>query len=131
MAKPLEFRFDHVHVYASDFAESERWFVDKLGAEVMDRRDAGGTKSAFLRLGDRMVIVRGPSPGETLAPAEAGHFGNDHFGLQVQNLAETAAELKARGVKFTMEPNEFRPGVHIAFIEGPDRVSIEILQRDA
>ncbi len=111
MAKPLDFRFEHIHVYASDLAESERWFVDKLGAEVTQRRDAGGTTSAFLRLGDRMVIVRGPNPGETLAPAASGQFGADHFGLLVENLAETAAELKARGVKFTMEPREFRPGV--------------------
>lgn len=131
MAKQLDFRFDHVHVYASDLAESERWFVEKLDAEVVERRESGGTASAFLRLGDRAVIIRGPNPGEVMAPAAGGQFGADHFGLVVDDLAATAAELRARGVKFTMEPNEIRPGVHISFIEGPDRVSIEVLQRDA
>ena len=41
------FVFEHIHVYASDFAESERWFVDQLGAQVIEKRDAGGTKIAF------------------------------------------------------------------------------------
>ena len=131
MTKPLDFRFEHIHVYASDLDTSERWFVDKLGAEVIERREGGGAPSLFLRLGDRFVIVRGPNPGEVLAPATGGQFGTDHFGVLVDNLAETAAELKARGVKFTVEPYEIRPGVHISFIEGPDRVSIEVLQRDS
>lgn len=130
MANPLDFRYEHVHVYASDLDESVRWFVDKLGAQETSRGEVGGTTSVFLRLGDRTVIVRGPRPGEDLAPATPGHYGLDHFGLVVDNLAETAAELKRRGVKFTMEPTEIRPGVHISFIQGPDLVTIEILQRD-
>jgi lactoylglutathione lyase len=47
----------------------------------------------------------------------------------VQGLDEAAAELKAKGVEFTMEPREARPGVRIAFIRGPQNISIELLER--
>ena len=36
---------------------------------------------------------------------------------------------KAKGVKVTMEPTEPRPGIRIAFIRGPENISIEILER--
>jgi lactoylglutathione lyase len=41
-----------------------------------------------------------------------------------------AARLKARGVKFTRELDLSEPGTKFAFIEGPDGMSIELLQRD-
>jgi hypothetical protein len=38
--------------------------------------------------------------------------------------------MKARGVKFTMEVNQLNPKTKYGFIEGPDGISIELLQRD-
>jgi hypothetical protein len=38
-------------------------------------------------------------------------------------------ELKAKGVAFTMEPKQLRPGVKIAFLTAPQNVSIELIQR--
>jgi lactoylglutathione lyase len=40
-----------------------------------------------------------------------------------------AAELKAKGAEFTMDPTTIRPGVRIAFLRGPEDVSIELLER--
>ena len=39
--------------------------------------------------------------------------------------------LKAKGAAFTMEPTTIRPGVRIAFLRGPQNVSIELLERSA
>ena len=41
------------------------------------------------------------------------------------------AELKTKGAEFTKEPTTVRPGVRIAFIRGPEGVSIELLDRKA
>ena len=57
--------------------------------------------------------------------------GLDHFGFRVSDLDETVADLKAKGVEFTMEPNVPRPGIKICFIRGPQGISIELLDRDA
>ena len=39
------------------------------------------------------------------------------------------AELKAKGVRFTLDPTTIRPGVRIAFLRGPEEISIELLER--
>ena len=38
-------------------------------------------------------------------------------------------DLKAKGVKFTMDPVNINPNLRIAFIEAPDGESIELLQQ--
>ena len=56
----------------------------------------------------------------------------DHFGLSVDNLDETIARLKKDGVKVTSEPRAVLQGkLKIAFIEGPDRVRIELVEGHA
>jgi catechol 2,3-dioxygenase-like lactoylglutathione lyase family enzyme len=61
---------------------------------------------------------------------ETEHLGEEHFGLKVKDLEATAAELKQRGVHFSVEPVEARPGVKMAYVTGPDNMRIELLQRD-
>jgi len=41
------------------------------------------------------------------------------------------AGLRAKGVKFSMEPTDINPTTRIAFIDAPDGVSIELLSRKA
>ena len=75
------------------------------------------------------------------APVKAGagvaarpqtpYQGTDHFGLSVTGIDAIAADLKAKGVKFTREPTTVRPGTRVCFIEGPQGVSIELLDRTA
>ena len=55
--------------------------------------------------------------------------GLDHFGLRVDDMDEAVAELKRRGAQFTLEPRTIRPGVRIAFVQAPDNVRIELLER--
>ena len=56
-------------------------------------------------------------------------MGLEHFGLTVDNIDAAVAELKGKGVAFTMEPKTIRPGVRIAFLTAPQNVSIELIQR--
>jgi len=55
----------------------------------------------------------------------------DHFGIRVDDLDAAYAQLKERGATFTTEPRTIRPGVKIAFIQCPDNVRIELLERSA
>jgi catechol 2,3-dioxygenase-like lactoylglutathione lyase family enzyme len=131
MAGNLDFEFNHVHIFCSDLEATERWLVDGIGATVMERRDSNGAPAVELRLAGTRLLIRAGREGEELAPAGARHFGTDHFGLGVRDLDATAAELKRRGVFFEMEPRQFRPGVRIAFVKGPDNVRIELVESSA
>ena len=44
---------------------------------------------------------------------------------------DASEDLKAKGAQFTRGPVTVRPGLRVAFMTGPDNVSIEILDRDA
>lgn len=128
MAGPLDYTFDHIHVFCSNLDESARWFVDGLGAEVVDRPESRGVPSVRLRLGGANVYLRPKREDENLAAPGPQHFGADHFGLRVADVDATVAELRTRGVFIEVEPWDFSPGSRIAFIKGPDGVRIELVQ---
>ena len=121
------FGFDHIHLRSPAMEETADWFRDKLGAEVM-RRVEGELPRIDLKLGGLDLFVSA-SDSRVAAPPVSPYNGIDHFGLAVQGLDEVVAELKAKGVKFTMEPKQARPGVRICFIEGPQNIAIELLER--
>ena len=130
MAAPLDYQFHHIHVFCSDLEASERWFVEMLGAELVERRDSRGVPSAQLRLGGAPITLRPERQGEQLADGlTVPHFGTDHFGLQVADVDATIEELRRRGVTIDVEPYDFTPGSRIAYVRGPDGVRIEFVQR--
>jgi len=49
--------------------------------------------------------------------------------FQVKNLSELCAELKNKGVEFTLPEREFRPGVRIAMVKDPDGNIVEFVER--
>ena len=128
MTTPLEYHFDHVHMYCSDFEATERWLVESIGAELVKRGHALGAPTSELRLGGATVLIRGARPGEQFAPAGARRFGTDHFGLRVPDVDATVAELRRRGVTIDVEPKDFNPNLRIAFVKGPDDIRIELVQ---
>lgn len=128
MADPREYQFHHIHVFCSDLDATERWFVDGVGAEFVDRRDSRGVPGVTLRLGGATVLLRPARAGEELANAGDRHFGADHFGLRVADVDATVDELRRRGVEIEVEPWDFAPTTRIAFIKGPDNVRIELVQ---
>jgi len=64
------------------------------------------------------------------APSEP-YIGLDHLGLRVDDVDAATAELKRRGAQVIVEPKTIRPGVRIAFIQGPDHVRNEASPQQA
>ena len=53
----------------------------------------------------------------------------DHIGISVENLDDAIAKLRREGVTVTDEPKSIAGGkVKFAFIEGPDKMRIEIIE---
>jgi catechol 2,3-dioxygenase-like lactoylglutathione lyase family enzyme len=128
MAGPLDFTFDHIHVFCSDLEATERWFTEGLGAEVAGRPESRGVPSVRLKLAGANVYLRPAREGESLVPPGPQHFGADHFGLRVEDVDATVEELRRRGVSIEVEPWDFSPSSRIAFVKGPDGVRIELVQ---
>jgi catechol 2,3-dioxygenase-like lactoylglutathione lyase family enzyme len=123
----LRYRFDHVHLRSPDPEATAAWFEAMLGAEVI-RSVQQGKPRIDMKVGGQDVFLI-EADAAAAAPPSAPHQGIDHFGLSVEGLDEAVAELKAKGVRFTMEPNSPRPGIRICFLRGPENISIELLER--
>jgi lactoylglutathione lyase len=122
-----QFGFDHIHLRSPDPEATATWFERMLGAEVI-RTTQQGKPRIDLKLGGQDIFIA-QSDASVAGPPASPYQGLDHFGLIVDGLDAAAAELKAKGVEFTMEPRQARPGVRIAFIRGPQNISIELLER--
>ena len=123
--------FDHVHVISQDPSATARWYVDKLGGQIIKDTTSNGAPQITVAFGSAAVIVRGHRPAEHAASAKSGlQWGVDHFGFQVQgDFDGYCAGLRGKGVAFSLEPTDINPTTRIAFINAPDGVSVELLRR--
>lgn len=124
----MSFTFDHMHILTPDVEATATWFERIFGAEVI-RSMQQGKPRVDLKLGGVEIFLAPLPPDAKPNPANP-YQGLDHFGMTVKGIDKVVADLKAKGVTFTTEPYEVRPGTRIAFLRTPDGVRIELLDRN-
>jgi catechol 2,3-dioxygenase-like lactoylglutathione lyase family enzyme len=125
------FTWDHIHLRSPDPEATAAFYERMFGAEVI-RTMQQGKPRIDLKVGGANVFILPVVPGDkTNPPPTSPYQGLDHFGLSVTGIDAVVADLKAKGAEFTMEPNNIRPGIRIAFLRGPEGVSIELLERSS
>ena len=123
-----KFTYDHIHLRSPDPEATARYYERMFGAEVL-RTTQQGKPRIDLKLGGANIFIAQTDASVNPAPTTP-YQGLDHFGLSVSGIDAICAELKQKGAEFTREPVTIRPGVRIAFIRGPEGVSIELLDRN-
>ena len=129
----VDFGFDHVHFVCRNVAGMAEYFERVFGAERFHYNPAmKGSPVMGLRMAGMKLLIRGLRPGEAAdVRAPALVEGLDHFGFVVQDMEAAAAWLKGRGAKFIMEPQATgMNGRKIAFVEGPEKIRIELVEPD-
>jgi lactoylglutathione lyase len=125
----MSFTFEHIHLRSPDPEATAAFYEKMFGADVI-RSEQDGKPRIDLNLGGCQVFIAPVGPNDAVAAApQSPYLGLDHFGLTVDDIDKAVSELKAKGAEFTMEPKLLRPGLRIAFLRGPEGVSIELLQR--
>ena len=110
----------------SNLESSLKFYTDALGLEEVRRKDV--PKGKFT-----LVFLKAP---ESDAEIELTYnwdssedYGNarnfGHLAFSVDNIYETCASLQQKGIVILRPP---RDG-HMAFIQSPDNISIELLQK--
>ena len=126
-----KYTWDHIHLRSPNPESTAQWFEKMLGAEVI-RTMQQGQPRIDLKLGGTNIFIAPVTAGDGVNPPPSTPYqGLDHFGLTVNGIDAIAAELKAKGVKFSKEPTTVRPGVRICFLRGPEGISIELLERNS
>jgi len=116
------YTFDHIHLASPDPEKTADFYEKTFGARKSIENMPGGMKKVTVYLGNIKILVAGKQAGEVEKPSL------DHFGIRTDNLEKAIAELKAKGVIFTMEMRQIRPDFKISFLRTPDGVSIELQQ---
>lgn len=136
--------FGHLHLLSDDPVAAGEWYAKQFGVDVRKSpqehmyRGVQIGPSASFTMDDVSVIIY-PSgyartskwsywEGRQTFESTKGHVV-DHIGISVENLDDGIAKLKAAGVKVTDEPRSVAGGkIKFAFIEGPDKMRIEIIE---
>ena len=124
------YTWDHIHLRTTDPERTAQWYERIFGAQVI-RSMQQGQPRIDLKLGGANIFIAPVTAGDGVnPPPKTPYQGLDHFGLSVRGIDAIVADLKSKGAVFTMEPTTIRPGVRIAFLRGPEGVSIELLDRN-
>lgn len=123
---PPQITWDHVHIRTPDIDGTTKWFADVFEATIERIPNR-----ISVNLGGASIFFAPVAPGDGVNPPPVTPYqGLDHIGLVVKDMDAFAAKLKAKGVVFTQEPKTLRPGLRMCFIQGPQGISIELLERD-
>ncbi|MCH8282000.1 MAG: VOC family protein [Chloroflexi bacterium] len=127
----MNFIYNHLHFRSEDPDAAAKFYCDNFGAAITSERPLSTTKSIQLELnGKHLMTISGRAEGEDPVPGSNDpRYGLDHFGFEVDDMDEAAAHLRAHGAHFICEPWTMPSGSTVAFIEAPDHVSVEIIQR--
>ena len=127
----MKFEYNHLHFRSADPDAAAKFYCDNFGAVITGERPLSTTKSITLGLnGNPLLTISGRAEGEDPVPGSTEpRYGLDHFGFEVDDMESAAAHLKTNGVKFNCEPWTMPSGSTVAFIEAPDQVSVELIQR--
>lgn len=120
MQDPNQVGFHHIHLKSANPQATFDWYKAAFGGtreQFAGMLPALGYGSVWLLVQDAKGVEVAGTAGRAI----------DHLGWSFPDLDAAALDLKAAGVKFTMEPRPYR-NLKIAFIEGPDGVSIELVQ---
>ncbi|WP_295928471.1 VOC family protein [uncultured Xanthomonas sp.] len=142
------FVVDHVGFSVSSLEEAIAFWTEAMGFELVRTGEMGGD---FLRevtgVDDprcRMALVVSPagfpielleySTARTLGktPASAGAIGAAHLAVTVTDIDMAVARIQAQGwhLKGSPRPIEAGPrvGTVVAYVSGPDGITIEVMQ---
>jgi len=130
-----DYRYDHVHLRATDPDAMGRFFETMFGAEVTRGVYPPGTlypgqMRVSMRVGGQKVLVAPAHPHDpTGAAPRFPYYGVEHIGLTVDDVDAAVAELRAKGAEIAIGPLTRNPGLRLAFVRGPDGVMVELVQR--
>jgi len=120
---------DHVHFICGDVEKMVKYFEEVFEGKIESRVELRGYPMVRLHAYGVPVNIMGTDPKAGTLVAGKGSRGLDHFGFAVKDLEKTVEELKKKGAQFSIGPGVTPTGVKYAFIEGPEGIRIELVDR--
>lgn len=120
---------DHVHFICGDVEKTVKYFEEVFDGKIESRGEIRGFPMVRLHAFGVPINIMGTDPNAGTLVAGKGSRGMDHFGFRVKDLEKTVEEFKKRGARFSIGLTAGSGGVKYAFLEGPEGIRIELVDR--
>ena len=129
----MGYAINHVHIRASDPHASAAWYTEHFGAKLLAAREVmPGTITVSMEVdGPVRLNISSQKAGspQDRPEAELNRLGLEHFGFVVDEIDSDMERLEAAGIRVVLPITEVAGGGRLSYIEGPDDVLIELVQR--
>ena len=121
-------RLHHIHLIIRDLQKMIDFYTEHFGATLIAMRKFGPVDGATLDLDGITINLRLPQETEELRDGASGKiFGYHHIGIIVDDIDAKYKELTEKGYIFSAPPKDVEK-LRIAFFDGPENTTIELLQ---
>jgi catechol 2,3-dioxygenase-like lactoylglutathione lyase family enzyme len=122
-------RLRHFAVCVRDLEKSAKFYQQVFGLKYIDREDIEIGSAIYLSDGviNLALLNFATTKGNDLKDP-VGHVGANHFGFQVDDLAETQKTIEELGGKFFFDLGDERKGNFERKFKDPDGVVFDISQ---
>lgn len=121
---------DHVHIICGDVEKAVKYFKDVFEGREVFRGELRGLPMIRMDVKGVIVALMGTNPNAGQLEPGKGNRGLDHFGFRVRDLEKTVDDLKRKGTHVSVAPSVTPTGVKFAFIDGPEGIRIELVERE-
>ena len=118
----MAFGTHHVHVKTRDPKGTMQFYVENLGATLLADTGARGYRVNLHGLVLNITPLIDTQKREQ-------HYGLEHIALDTDDYTGTLARLRANGVRVLEELPPGASGRRVCFLEAPDGVQIEVIER--
>ena len=121
----MTFRLEHFHVKTRDPARTARFYMDTLGATLIES-NADQTHFRINLHGVTLNVTDYVSQQK-----RQQKYGLEHFAIETDDLDGTVAKLKSEGatvLEQMVSPIPAHRGGRICFLEGPEGIQIELVE---
>ncbi len=129
----MVYAINHVHIRSLNPHKSAAWYVEHFEAKIVSEREVmPGTITIGMELGGPVRLTVSSKPegsSDERSAAELNRLGLEHFGFAVEDLEVELKRLGESGVRVVLPLTEVVGGTRLAYVEGPDDVLIELVQR--
>ncbi len=123
----VTYKHEHTHITTSEPDKIIDFYTNVMGAKIIKEIESAGRRLVDVDLGGIPVRI---SSGTGADKDWTGlKYGLHHIGLEVDNMDEFIAKMKANNVEIVTEPFQPGPGIKAAFIKCPDGALYEIIEK--
>lgn len=125
----MAYQLHHIHIITKDLRQMMDFFTECFDVKQITERKFGAADGASFDLGGVTINLRMANENETFQDGAAGKpYGWHHIGISVDDLDAIHQKLTDKGYTFSAPPRTTDKGVRVAFFDGPESLTFELLQ---